>query len=198
MSARKRLIVAIPATLATIVLVYLALDTYWAFWILAAFFALGAFIWWAIWYGEFSASRWSGDDLIDLEVADEGIVVQGGLAIPWSQVAGAGYTWQRQQAVSGRGIGAKVGAATATAAVGAAGFDGVIRAMDFSVRDAAELRANATGKPQRDAVLPPGKDGLGRVHIGLSGVQSAEEMEQLVALVGSLCEANQIAFAKMG
>lgn len=197
-SARKRLILAIPLTVVTIGLVYVAVTVSALLWILVAISALGALIWWSLWYGEFRAASWTGDDLIDLEVADQGIVVQGGLAIPWSQVAAVSYTWQQQEAVTGRGIGSRLGTAAATAAVEAAGFDRVVRSMEFSVRDADGLRARATSKPQRDAVMPRGKDGLGTAHVGLSGVKTPAEMENLIGLVASLCQANQIPFTRAG
>src|SRR5690606_4791824 len=131
-SARKRLILAIPLTVVTIGLVYVAVTVSALLWILVAISALGALIWWSLWYGEFRAASWTGDDLIDLEVADQGIVVQGGLAIPWSQVAAVSYTWKQQEAVTGRGIGSRLGTAAATAAVESAVFVRVVRSMDIT------------------------------------------------------------------
>src|SRR5690606_39387502 len=56
-SARKRLILAIPLTVVTIGLVYVAVTVSALLWILVAISALGALIWWSLWYGECPADR---------------------------------------------------------------------------------------------------------------------------------------------
>ena len=112
-----------------------------------------------------------GDDLIEIVVADEGVVVQGGLAVTWAEVAEVRYEWSAFRAASGH--------LTTTVA---AGFEGVTNIFEIRLKDSRAVKARTVSKMQRSTLMDPMLGDPGYLHVGL-GSRSTEEVIALLEVL---------------
>ena len=152
----------------------------WSGWVLAVIGLLSVGIWVLIAVNSRVASSWTGDDLIEVLVADEGVVGQGGLAIGWDEISDIRYEWSRT-VLTGSPT-ALVGGAAANAAFDAAGIDTTLKAIQIRLKDFKAVKARTTSKVQRLALFGPMLGDPGYLHVGQHG-RSAESMRELLSVL---------------
>lgn len=162
-------------------------------WVIIALGVLGALIWVVLATNSAASSKLTGDDLIEIVIADEGVLTQGGLPILWSEISGISYTWS--EPVSFRG-GLTAAAANATAhAMDKAGVDRSMKSLTISLRDYDAVKARATTKMRRLALFAPMLGDPATVHVGFYG-RSAEEVHHVLQLLAGASTTHSFAFTR--
>ena len=161
----------------------------WSGWILAVLGLLSIGIWALVAANSRAAAKWTGDDLIEVIVADEGVVGQGGLAIPWSEVSDIRYEWSRP-VMTGTPA-ALIGGAAASAAFDAVGLDTSLKAIQIRLKDFKAVKERTTSKVQRLALFGPMLGDPGYLHVGQYG-RSTESMRELLTVLADQAARNNV------
>lgn len=162
-------------------------------WILAVVGALATGIWVLMAVNSRVASKLTGDDLIEIVVAEEGVVVQGGLAVTWPEISEIQYEWAKT-VVGGNAVAAVTGAATG-AAFEAAGIDTTVKAFQIRLKDFTAVKERAETKIQRLVMFGPMLGDPGYLHVGLAG-RSVEEMQTLLTTLTAQAEMHGVPFTR--
>jgi hypothetical protein len=162
-------------------------------WILAGLGVAGVLIWWALAANARAASKMTGDDLIEIVIGDEGVLVQGGLPVRWSEMSEISYSWAGAPTFTG-GIAAASANATAKALDGA-GIDRSKKVITISLRDYDAVKARATTKARRMVLFAPMLGDAATVHVGLNG-RSDDDMTAVLQLLANAAAANGISFTR--
>ncbi|REJ04190.1 hypothetical protein DY023_14885 [Microbacterium bovistercoris] len=149
-------------------------------WIVVALGVIGALVWSLIALNSKAAAKMTGDDLIEIVVADEGLLVQGGLPVLWSEVARINYLWSAAPSFTG-GL-AGVAANAAGKAMDSAGVDRSKKSVTISLKDYDAVKARATTKARKMVLYGPMLGDPATVMVGLMG-RSDAEMQQLLQLL---------------
>lgn len=149
-------------------------------WILAIVGAAATGIWVLMAVNSRVASKWTGDDLIEIVVAEEGVVVQGGLAVTWDEISEVYYEWSKT-VVGGSAVASLTGAVTSKA-FDATGIDTTVKAFQIRLKDFKAVKERAETKAQRLALFGPMLGDPGYLRVGLGG-RSVEEMQALLAVL---------------
>ena len=152
----------------------------WSGWILAVLGLLSVGIWVLMAVNNRVASTWTGDDLIEILVADEGVIGQGGTAIAWNEISEIYYEWSKP-VVSGN-LTSQLGGGIAAAGFKAAGIDTETKAFKVRLKDFKAVKARTTSKVQRLALFEPMLGDPGYLHVGQHG-RSAEAVQELIAVL---------------
>lgn len=85
---RRSLLIASGALVLAAIGLVLALTgiTAWG-WLAVGVGGVSVALWSLVTVNHWVASTWTGDDLIEIVVAEEGVIVQGGLAVTWDEIA---------------------------------------------------------------------------------------------------------------
>jgi hypothetical protein len=177
---------ALSALLALVGLALALTGVSWSGWLLFAAGVATAALWILIAANGRVVSTWQGDDLIELVVADEGVVVQGGLAVTWAEVAEIRYEWSSHRAATGHLTSAAAGG-LAHAGLKAAGFDGVTKIFEIRLTDFRAVKARSVSKMQRLTMMDPMLGDPGYLHVGLG----SRSDEQVLALLDVLSAQTQ-------
>lgn len=157
----------------------------WSGWILAIFGLGSVGIWVIIAVNSRVASTWTGDDLIEILVADEGVVGQGGLAISWDEIQDIRFEWSKTTLTGSPTT--IVGAAAAGAAFDAMGIDTSLKVIEVRLKDFKAVKARTTSKAQRLALFGPMLGDPGYLHVGQHG-RSAESLRELLSVLADQAE----------
>jgi hypothetical protein len=149
--------------------------------ILAVLGALSLAIWTLLAVNNYAASKWTGDDLIEILVADEGVIGQGGTAVTWDEISDIEWEWTKTQ-VQGTSVGSTVGAAAAGAAFDKAGIDTSTKAIQVRLKDFKAIKARTTSKIQRHALAGPMLGDPGYLHVGQTG-NSEDSFRELISVL---------------
>lgn len=149
----------------------------WSGWVLAVIGLLAAGIWGIVIANNRAAAKLTGDDLIEIIVADEGVIGQGGLALGWDEISEIQFEWTKT--VFTGGATAQVGASVAGAVFDAAGIDTTLKAFQVRLKDYKSVKARTTSKIQRLALFGPMLGDPGYLHVGQNG-HSPEAMKELI------------------
>ncbi len=148
-------------------------------WVMLGLGLLSAIVWGVVAASAREASRLTGDDLVDIAVAEEGVVGPGGLRIPWDELAAVELVRIDARHAPARGADRLVAQAT-NAALQRSGFEGVATSLRLIPKDLEALRARATTRIQRRVIAPAAGSVPGHVRLGLNG-RGAEEVAALLA-----------------
>ena len=154
-------------------------------WVLAIVGLLATGIWVLIAVNSRVASTWTGDDLIEILVADEGVVVQGGLAVAWDEVSEVQYEWTTTRFTGN--LASQAGAGLAGAAFDAAGIDTSLKVIQIRLKDYKAVKARTTSKVQRLVLFGPMLGDPGYLHVGQHG-RSVESLRELLAVLADQAE----------
>lgn len=163
-------------------------------WVMLVVGAAASVIWAFVAMNAKSAAGLTGDDLIEIVVADEGVVVQGGLAVSWGEISEIRYRWTGPITVGGTGVLAP-GANAATSALDAAGVDRSLKQIEIRLRDYAAVKARAVTKIQKLVLFGPMLGDPGYLHVGLHGRTDAE-VRALLELLAQQAQGHGIAFTQ--
>ncbi|MFC9559826.1 hypothetical protein [Agromyces sp. NPDC056965] len=163
-------------------------------WVMFAVGVVAAGVWALVSMNSRTASALTGDDLIEIVVADEGVVVQGGLAVPWGEISEVRYRWTGPITVTGSGA-AGSGADLATSALDAAGIDRGMKQIEIRLSDYPSVKARAVSKTQKLVLFGPMLGDPGYLHVGLHG-RSDAEVRAVLELVADQAERHAIAFTR--
>lgn len=162
-------------------------------WILAVVGALATGIWVLMAVNSRVASKWTGDDLIEIVVAEEGVVVQGGLAVTWPEISEIQYEWVKTT-VGGSAVASLTGAVTDKAFT-AAGIDTTVKVFQIRLKDYKAVKARAETKIQRLVTFGPMLGDPGYLRVGLGG-RTVEEMEAFLAILAAQTDKNGVPFTR--
>ncbi|MDQ0642308.1 hypothetical protein [Microbacterium murale] len=155
--------------------------------------AIGAVAWIIVSANARAASSMTGEDLIEIVVADEGVLVQGGLPVLWNEISEIAYTWNAPVTYTG---GLAAAAANASGRMlDEAGVDRSMKALTISLRDYPSVKARATTKPRRMVLFEPMLGGAATVHVGLHG-RSADEVHHVLQLLAAAATQHGILFTR--
>lgn len=154
---------------------------------------IGAIAWIIVSANARAASALTGDDLIEIVVADEGVLVQGGLPVLWGEIAEISYTWNAPVTYTG---GLAAAAANASGRLlDDAGIDRSMKALTISLRDYPAVKARATTKYRRMVLFEPMLGSAATVHVGLHG-RRADEVQQVLQVLAAAAAQHGIAFTR--
>lgn len=163
-------------------------------WAMLAIGVVAAVVWALVSVNSRKAAALTGDDLIEIVVADEGVVVQGGLAVSWGEISEIRYRWTGPITVTGAG-GLGAGANAATSALDAAGVDRSLKQIEIRLSDYAAVKARAVTKVQKLVLFGPMLGDPGYLHVGLHGRTDAE-VRSLLELLAQQSQIHAIAFTQ--
>jgi hypothetical protein len=154
--------------------------------ILGGIGALAILIWTLIAVNSVTTSKWTGDDRIEIVVADEGVIVQGGLAVTWDEIVDIEYEWSNPKVAKGN-LATVAGGTAALAAFNAAGIDTVVKAFKIRLKDYKPIKARAQSKIQRLVIFEAMLGSPGYLHVGQGG-RSPEAMQELLTVLAAQAE----------
>ncbi|HEX2145517.1 MAG TPA: hypothetical protein VHG10_13520 [Glycomyces sp.] len=153
-------------------------------WIVVGAGVLASLVFLMLWLSAQKVRQWSGDDLIDLLVLEEGFVTQGGFEVSWQEVSKieavkfAPKTPRRMSAA--QAVGHAAGSALAD-------FDGAKTTVNIHLFDAKAALARTTTKRQKLAII----DEIGRKEghvLTQLGFRPAQEINALLQHLQQACE----------
>lgn len=165
----------------------------WSGWILAIVGAAATGLWVLTAVNSRAASKWTGDDLIEIVVAEEGVVVQGGLAVTWPEISEVHYEWTKT-VVGGSPVASLTGALTGKA-FDAAGIDTTVKVFQIRLKDFKAVKERAETKAQRLVLFGPMLGDPGYLRVGLGG-RSVEEMQALLTVLEAQTAKNGVPFTR--
>ena len=192
--AGKSITVAVAAILGLVVGgVFFAIGQTLLAWIVIGLAVAAIVIWLIVAANARAAASMTGDDLIEIVVADEGVLAQGGLPVRWCEMSDIAYTWSSPVTFTG-GI-----AAAAANGVGTlmddAGVDRSMKVVTISLKDYDAVKARATTKARKMVLFEPMLGTAATVHIGLQG-RSAAEVHRVLQLLGAAAAQNGVGFTR--
>lgn len=136
-------------------------------------------------------SALTGDELIDVIVADEGIVGPGGLKIPWPEIAsidfvGIDMTIRQRPGVVPALAQQATNAALERADLGSRSAVVLVRLRDFDA-----VASRATNAVQRNVLTPPKGVKPGTVLVPL-GARRDDELDSVITALGAGAAANDV------
>lgn len=150
-------------------------------------------VWLAIAANARAASKMTGDDLIEIVIADEGVLVQGGLPILWSEISDVKYTWNAPVTFTG-GLGAHAANGIGTL-LDKSGIDASMKTITLELRDHEAVKARATTKARKMVLFAPMLGSAATVHVGLNG-RTDDEVYRALQLLGAAAAQHGISFTR--